>query len=106
MKTEMASTKKTECKKSCQTKRDIKVMDTTSHTITDFFQQKSVVCNVDPSFKNTLLLDTNKSSEQCSPSKPVTPHRIVCLSPEKKNSEFLEISDFHDNKRPVRNKKR
>lgn len=131
-KTEMASTKKTEYvyRKTNRNKKEFKAVEITSPSIRDFFQQKSVDCNIDVSLQNNFFFDSKKSSEcetfvqiisepkkdsatadvdytkQHSPSKPVTPHRIVCLSPEKKKTEFLETAVFHDNKRPTRNKKR
>lgn len=103
-KTEMASTKKPECvyRKTSQNKREGRPVDITSPTIKDFFQPKSV----DILSEDIVISSSLDETKQQSPSKPVTPHRIVCLSPEKMKSESLEPAVINDNKRPVRNKKR
>lgn len=71
------------------------------------FDQNISHSNEQPSLSEDMISSTlDETKQHFSTKQQVTPHRIVCLSPEKPKSEVLEQEAFNDNKRPIRNKKR
>lgn len=69
-------------------------------------QRVSPSINTSNLSEDILISSCFDDSKHQSPSKPVTPHRIVCLSPEKKKTESVDETELIDNIRSVRNKKR
>ncbi|XP_063697078.1 histone-lysine N-methyltransferase Set8 [Culicoides brevitarsis] len=130
VKIEMVFDKKTDSvyKKTTRNKRETRTVEVTSPNIKDFFklQEPDLTKLSDNAYEsenfstpqkislqttnakhNTVEKRISPAKKYHSPSKPLTPHRIVCISPEKNGTEILEQTvNVNDHKRNSRNKKR